>query len=129
MLNHITIMGRLTADPELRHTTSGTPVASFTVAVERDFGEKAVDYISCVAWKHNGEFVSKYFRKGNMIALTGSLQSRSWEDKNGNKRTSWEVNVDHSYFAGGKSEAKPEEKPEAINVQFNELSDDEELPF
>jgi len=127
MLNQITIMGRLTADPELRHTTSGTAVATFNVAVERDFGEKAVDYITCVAWKHNGEFVSKYFRKGNMIALTGSLQSRNWEDKNGNKRTSWEVNVEHAYFASTKNDSKPE----AVNVQFTEVTEDDsgELPF
>lgn len=126
MLNQITIMGRLTADPELRHTNNGTPVATFTVAVDRDFGEKEVDFISCVAWKHNGEFVSKYFQKGSMIALTGSLQSRKWEDKNGNKRTSWEINVDHSYFASTKSDAKPE----AVNGQLTELDDsDGELPF
>ena len=126
MLNTITIMGRLTADPEFRHTQSGTAVASFTVAVERDFGEKTADFISCVAWRQTGEFVSKYFRKGSMIAVTGSLQSRKWQDRDGNNRTSWEVNVDHAYFTGEKQQA-------AVNVEppeFEEIDDgDGELPF
>ena len=103
MLNHITIMGRLTRDPELRHTQSNTPVASFTVAVDRDFsgrdgGEKQTDFIDCVAWRQTGEFVSKYFRKGSMIVVSGRLQSRKWQDREGNNRTNWEVNADNVYF-------------------------------
>ena len=102
MLNHIVVMGRLTKDPELRTTQSGTPVASFTVAVERDFTpkgqEKQTDFIDCVAWQQTGEFVSKYFRRGSMIVVEGSLQSRKWTDRDGNKRVSWEINADHSYF-------------------------------
>lgn len=99
MLNTITIMGRLTRDPELRYTQSQTPVASFTVACERDFAgqdqEKVTDFIDCVAWRSTGEFVNKYFHKGNMIIVDGRLQSRKWTDKEGNKRTSWEINAEH----------------------------------
>ena len=106
MLNTITVMGRLTRDPELRTTQSGTPVASFTVACERDFAgqdqEKVTDFIDCVAWRSTGEFVSKYFRKGSMIIVDGRLQSRKWTDKDSNKRTSWEINADHCYFGESK---------------------------
>jgi len=109
MLNHITIMGRLTRDPELRHTQSGTAVASFTVAVDRDFsgqngGEKQTDFIDCVAWRQTGEFVSKYFRKGSMIVVSGRLQSRKWQDNQGNNRTNWEVNADNVYFGESKKD-------------------------
>ena len=103
MLNHITIMGRLTRDPELRRTGSGVAVASFTVAVDRDFGgrdggEKETDFIDCVAWRQTGEFVSKYFTKGSMIVVSGRLQIRSWTDKEGNKRRTAEVVADNVYF-------------------------------
>ena len=103
MLNHITIMGRLTRDPELRTTQSGVSVTSFTVAVDRDFsgrdgGEKQTDFIDCVAWRSTGEFVSKYFHKGSMIVVAGRLQSRKWQDRDGNNRTSWEINADNVYF-------------------------------
>lgn len=103
MLNHIVIMGRLTRDPELRYTQSQTPVASFTLAVERDFGgrdggEKQTDFIDCVAWRQTGEFVSKYFSKGRMATVSGRLQIRSWTDKDGNKRKTAEVNADNIYF-------------------------------
>ena len=103
MLNHITIMGRLTRDPELRRTGSGVAVASFTVAVDRDFGgrdggEKETDFIDCVAWRQTGEFVSKYFTKGRMIVVSGRLQIRSWTDKDGNKRRTAEVVADNVYF-------------------------------
>ena len=96
MLNHITIMGRLTRDPELRRTGSGTAVASFTLAVDRDFGknengERETDFIDCVAWRQTGEFVSKYFTKGRMAVVSGRLQIRGWTDKDGNKRRSAEV--------------------------------------
>ena len=103
MLNHITIMGRLVRDPELRSTQSGVSVASFTVACDRDFGgrdggDKQTDFIDCVAWRQTGEFVSKYFRKGSMIVVSGRLQSRKWQDRDGNNRTNWEVNADNVYF-------------------------------
>ena len=109
MLNHITIMGRLTRDPELRRTGSGVAVASFTVAVDRDFGgrdggEKETDFIDCVAWRQTGEFVSKYFTKGRMIVVSGRLQIRSWTDKDGNKRRTAEVVADNCYFGDSKRE-------------------------
>jgi single-strand DNA-binding protein len=107
MLNHITIMGRLTRDPELRRTGSGIAVASFTVAVDRDFGgrdggERETDFIDCVAWRQTGEFVSKYFTKGSMIVVSGRLQIRNWNDKDGNKRRTAEVVADNVYFGESK---------------------------
>ena len=107
MLNHIVIMGRLTRDPELRTTQGGVNVASFTVAVERDFGgrdggEKQTDFIDCVAWRQTGEFVSRYFRKGSMIVVSGRLQSRKWQDRDGNNRTNWEISADNVYFGEGR---------------------------
>ncbi len=107
MLNHIVIMGRLTRDPELRRTGTGIAVASFTVAVDRDFGgrdggEKETDFIDCVAWRQTGEFVSKYFTKGSMIVVSGRLQIRSWNDKDGNKRRTAEVVADNVYFGESK---------------------------
>ena len=107
MLNHITIMGRLTRDPELRRTGSGIAVASFTVAVDRDFGgrdggERETDFIDCVAWRQTGEFVSKYFTKGSMIVVSGRLQIRGWTDKDGNKRRTAEVVADNVYFGESK---------------------------
>lgn len=103
MLNHITIMGRLTRDPELRYTQSQTPVASFTLAVDRDYGgrdggEKQTDFIDCVAWRQTAEFVSKYFQKGSMAVVSGRLQIRNWTDREGGKRRSAEVVVDNIYF-------------------------------
>ena len=107
MLNHIVIMGRLTRDPELRRTGTGTAVASFTVAVDRDFGknengEKETDFIDCVAWRQTGEFVSKYFTKGRMAVVSGRLQIRNWTDKEGNKRRTAEVVADNVYFGDSK---------------------------
>ena len=107
MLNHIVIMGRLTRDPELRRTGTGVAVASFTVAVDRDFGknengEKETDFIDCVAWRQTGEFVSKYFTKGRMAVVSGRLQIRSWTDKDGNKRRTAEVVADNVYFGDSK---------------------------
>ena len=110
MLNHIVLMGRLTRDPELRRTGSGIAVASFSVAVDRDFGknengEKETDFIDCVAWRQTGEFVSKYFTKGRMIVVSGRLQVRSWTDKDGNKRRTAEVVADNVYFGDSKRES------------------------
>ena len=111
MLNHITIMGRLVRDPELRRTGSGIAVTSFTVAVDRDFGgrdggERETDFIDCVAWRQTGEFVSKYFTKGSMIVVSGRLQIRNWNDKDGNKRRSAEVVADNVYFGESKRSAE-----------------------
>ncbi len=107
MLNKIFLMGRLTRDPELRHTQSGTPVASFTLAVDHDFkdkttGERATDFIDIVAWRQTGEFVSRYFSKGRMAVVEGRLQMRDWTDKEGNKRRSAEVVADQVYFGDSK---------------------------
>ena len=143
MLNRIIISGRLTRDPELRYTQQNVPVASFTVAVDRDFstnGEKKTDFIDCVAWRSGGEFVSKYFTKGSLIVVEGRLESRKWQDRDGNNRTSWEINVDHSYFGGSKrdgeaapaQQAAPAPAPPPQQQGFSEIPDDEEdgeLPF
>lgn len=102
MLNKIFVMGRLTHDPELRRTGSGTPVCSFSIACDRDFksqsGEKETDFFDVVAWRTTGEFVSKYFTKGRMVVVEGRLQIREWQDKEGNKRRSAEINADNVYF-------------------------------
>ena len=108
MLNHITLMGRLTRDPELRHTNSGIAVASFTIAVDRDFtdknsGEKETDFIDCTAWRNTAEFVSKYFTNGRMAVVSGKLQIRNWTDKEGNKRRSAEVVAENVYFGDSKN--------------------------
>lgn len=151
MLNKIFIMGRLTRDPELRHTKTGTAVASFTLAVDRDFkdkqsGEKATDFIDIVAWRQTGEFVSRYFTKGRMAVVEGRLQMREWTDKDGNKRRSAEVVADDVYFGDSKKEDSesegnggyrhdPHTSASGYGVpsgsdQFAELNDDDgELPF
>ena len=108
MLNRIIIMGRLTRDPELRHTQSGTAVASFSLAVDRDFknqnGEKETDFIDVVAWRNSAEFVSRYFTKGRMAVVEGRLQIRPWQDRDGNKRRSAEVVADNVYFGDSKKD-------------------------
>lgn len=109
MLNHITIMGRMVRDPELRRTGSGISCVSFTLAVDRDYsgkdgGEKETDFIDCVAWRSTADFVSKYFTKGRMAVVSGRLQIRGWTDKEGNKRRTAEVVADNVYFADSKKE-------------------------
>ena len=111
MLNHIVIMGRLVRDPELRRTGTGIAVASFRVAVDRDFvpkdgGERKADFIDCVAWRQTGEFISKYFTKGRMIVVDGRLEMRDWTDKDGNKRTSAEIVVANAYFGDSKRDSE-----------------------
>lgn len=140
MLNHIIIMGRMVRDPELRRTGSGVAVASFTLAVDRDFtskgNEKETDFIDCVAWRQTGEFVSKYFNKGRMAVVSGRLQIRNWTDKDGSKRRTAEVVADNVYFAdskrdadSGSSAATPAAAP-ATGNDFAMLDDDDaELPF
>ena len=133
MLNKIILMGRLTRDPELRRTQSGTAVASFTLAVDRDYkpqdGERETDFIDIVAWRGTGEFVSKYFTKGRMAVVEGRLQVRDWTDKDGNKRRSTEVVADNVYFGDSKrpESGTPAEPP----GELQELPDEEkgELPF
>ena len=108
-MNHISIMGRLVRDPELRHTQSGTPVVSFTLSVDRDFktqsGEKETDFIDVVAWRSTAEFVSKYFSKGRMAIVAGRLETRNWKDKEGNSRKAVEVVAESVYFGDSKKES------------------------
>ena len=127
MLNHIDLMGRLTRDPELRHTPNGKSVASLTLAVDRDYtapgAEKETDFIDVVLWGNAADFASKYFSKGRMAAVSGRLQIRNWQDKDGNKRRSAEVVADRIYFADSKKET-------AETQEFSELTDDDpDLPF
>ena len=152
MLNHIVIMGRLTRDPELRRTQSGVAVTTISVAVDRDYQsrdsqEKQTDFIDVVAWRQTAEFVSKYFTKGRMIVVEGSLQSRKWTDKNGQNRVSWEVQASNVYFGdskrdnqgggdygapsyGGQSYGSPAESYTApAGGGFAEIEEDGELPF
>lgn len=130
MLNHIVIMGRLGKDPELRRTQSGVAVATFNVAVDRDFkdkatGQRATDWITCVAWRSTAEFVEKYFSKGSQVLVAGRLQMRDWTDKDGNKRISAEVQAENVYFAGAKTEGGQRELPE-----FEVMDDDDtDIPF
>lgn len=145
MLNHIVIMGRLVRDPELRRTGSGIAVASFTLAVDRDFGpndggEKETDFIDCVAWRNTGEFVSKYFTKGRMAVVSGRLQIRKWKNKEGENRYSTEVVADNVYFGDSKKDGAADTTATPANnyvppVQpdsgdFALLDDDDaQLPF
>ena len=132
MLNHITIMGRLTSDPDLRNTQAQTPVASFTLAVDRDYkqngADRETDFIDVVAWRQTGEFVSKYFTKGSMAVVSGRLQMRDWTDRDGNRRKSAEVVADNVYFGESKGTS---EKPGKNGASvFAELEvDDGDLPF
>ena len=154
MLNRIILMGRLTRDPELRHTQAGIPVASFSLAVDRDFkdkqtGEKATDFIDIVAWRQTAEFVSRFLTKGRMAVVEGRLQLRDWTDRDGNKRRSAEVVADNVYFGDSRRDTEGGYAPPASGGyppppapagggyaapaggdQFAELSDDDgELPF
>ena len=139
MLNRVILMGRLTADPELRQTGSGISVATFRVAVDRNYqakgsAERQADFIPCVAWRQTAEFISKFFSKGRMIVVAGRLQIRNWEDKDGNKRRSAEVVADSVYFGdskrdgdGGKAKGEPAYDPTG---GFSQLADDDsDLPF
>ena len=139
MLNKIFIMGRLTRDPELRRTNSGTAVTSFTLAVDRDFknadGPKETDFVDCVAWRSTAEFAAKYFTKGRMAVVEGKLQIRDWQDKDGNKRRNAEVIADNLYFGDSRSDNGGHQAAKApVNVDaedFDEVEDDMEdsLPF
>ena len=128
MLNHITVMGRLTRDPELRRTGSGIAVASFTVAVDRDYApdgqERETDFIDCVAWRQTGEFVSKYFTKGSMIVVSGRLQIRGWTDKDGNKSRTAEIMADNCYFGESKRDGgqaqESRNNPTSVNPSYNQ---------
>lgn len=129
MLNHITIMGRLTKDPELRRTGSGVAVASFRVAVDRDYAqngqERKTDFIDCVAWRQAGEFVAKYFKKGSMIVVEGRLEMRPWEDREGIRHTSAEINVENAYFGESKRQegvaVQPQREEQPIYAETEAL--------
>ena len=141
-LNRVCIMGRLTRDVELRYTQSGTPVASFALAVDRDFkdkqsGEKETDFLDVVAWRNTAEFVSKYFTKGRMAVVEGRLQTRTWTDRDGKKRNATEIVADNVYFGDSKREGDSHSAAPApvdygmpYGDQFSELADDDgKLPF
>ena len=148
MLNHIDVMGRLVRDPELRYTQSNTPVTSFTIAVDRDFGktesgDRQTDFIDCVAWRSTAEYINKYFTKGRMVVVSGRLQMRDWVDKNENKRRSAEVVVDNIYFGDSRRDGESHPGSSLGNEKidfgpgrtadtpspFTEIEDDGELPF
>lgn len=129
-MNNICITGRLTSAPEIKKTTSGVPVCSVSIAVDRDYkvnGEKATDFIPCVFWRGTAEFVGKYFSKGDMIVIVGSLESRKYKDKDGNNRTVWEVKADKVNFCGGKKEVS-QDNTQTFEDVSDEISDDT-LPF
>ena len=145
MLNRVNLMGRLVRDPELRQTTGGTLVATFSLAVEQDFkdkstGERSADFIDIVAWRQTGEFVSRYLSKGRMCVVDGRLQARTWKDKSGNSRKTIEVVADHVYFADSRRDSDasgagapaytPYTPPQPGADYFSEINDDDgELPF
>lgn len=133
MLNRIILMGRLTRDPELRHTQSGTAVASFSLAVDRDFkdqsGEKETDFIDIVAWRGTGEFVKKYFTKGRMAVVDGRLQVRAWVDNDGNKRRSYEVVAASVYFGDSKRASSDSDAAQAGEIREVPEDEEGELPF
>ena len=153
MLNVVALMGRLTADPELRYTQSNIPVTSFTLAVDRRYasgGERQTDFINVVAWRQTAEFVSKWFKKGQLVAVDGSIQTRKYQDREGNNRTAVEVVADHAHFADSKRDGgnggygggyaqpgpgnapAPQAAPSYSNTDtgdFAELAGDDDLPF
>ncbi len=145
MINNVVLMGRLVATPELRNTQNGVAVTSFTLAVERSFArageQRQADFIDCVAWRNTAEFIARYFQKGSMIAVTGTIQTRTYDDKNGNKRKATEIVVDQASFCGSKAEtgtgsySAPAAMPAAPSFatgsesDFEEITGDDDLPF
>lgn len=127
-MNTIILQGRFTKDCELRYTQSEKAVASFTIAVDRGGRDAGAIFVNCVAWEKKATFIDKYFKKGDLILIQGKLESRNYEDKNGNKRTAWEVIVSNSYFCGKRetSDYNHDEKPRYVEME--ELEDDGELP-
>lgn len=144
-MNKVVLVGRLARDPELRTTPSGVSVCNFTVACDRRYaqnGERQADFISCIAWRQSGEFVARYFKKGDRIALDGSIQTRSWDDANGNKRYATEVVVEHVEFAQSKGEGSGSYAPQTVPMTAPEIPsapegdidgfmpiEEEDLPF
>lgn len=133
-LNVCFLRGRLTKDCEMRYTNSGKAVASFTLAVDRAGKDAGTDFVECVAWEHTAKFVEQYFHKGDMCLAEGRLTSRNWEDKNGNKRTSWEVVVSNVNFCGGKNDKREGGEFKPADAPVNVINDTEDnyggaLPF
>ena len=132
MLNRIEVQGRLVRDPELRRTQSGVAVTSFTLAVERDYcetgKEREVDFIDCTAWRGTAEMIDKYFSKGRMMIVTGRLQIRNWQDKDGNKRRSAEIVVENVYFGDSKPQSDQSQQA-AKSAEFSQLPDSTPVPF
>ena len=130
-INKVVLAGRLTADVELKKTTSGVSVCSFSIAVNRKTSkdqEQQTDFINCVAWRQTAEFISNYFKKGSSICITGTIQVRSWNDQNGNKRQTTEVVADEAYFVDSKSDNAPVfQQPQ--DTKFEEVPNDADLPF
>lgn len=136
MLNVVALLGRLTADPELRTTPNGVSVATFTMAVDRSYAkqgeERQADFINCVAWRGTGEFISRYFQKGQLIAVDGSIQTRRYQDKNGSNRTAFEVVVKDASFAGSKPAGQAVAQPSYQTPDsdgFQDIDDSEDVPF
>lgn len=142
MLNVAVLMGRLTADPELRHTTNDISVTSFTIAVDRSYvksgADRQADFVDIVAWRNTADFVCKYFRKGQLVAVQGSIQTRSYTDKDGNKRKAFEIVADNVHFAESKrdnvgNQRADVEQPAPRYAQdtgdFEEIPSDDDLPF
>lgn len=128
MINIVALMGRLTADPELKHTPNGYAVVSFCIAVNRRFKDQQADFINCVAWRQTAEFICKYFGKGQMIALEGSIQTRNYTDQNGNKRKTVFVKADEVNFCESKGGNKSDSS-NGKDQDFSEIPDNEDLPF
>ena len=143
-MNKVILMGRLTKDVEMRQTPNGVSLARFSIAVTRRFknsnGEYDADFINCVAWRQTGEFIARYFQKGGMIAIVGSIQTRSWDGNDGKKQYATEVIVDEAYFTGSKSENSTggntdlsDSGLDDLNSQYGEdfatIGDEEDLPF
>ena len=141
MLNNINLMGRLTAEPDYRTTQSGAAMARFTLAIERDYkpkdGEKQTDFIDVTAWRSTADFVSKYFHKGQLVAVSGSLQTGSYTDRDGNKRKSWTIIANHVYFAESKRDSSQQQSGSDVYVPYEAAPtsedftpvNDDDLPF
>lgn len=142
MLNKVILMGRLTAEPELRQTANGTSVVSFTLAVDRSYArqgeEKQTDFLNIVAWRQTAEFIAKWFRKGQLVAVSGRIQTRNYEDKQGNKRTATDIVADEAFFAESKRDSQPQydrsqpSREPQMPVEFEdfeEVDEDGDLPF
>lgn len=133
MLNHISVQGRIVRDPEVTKTASGVSVLRFSVANDRDFkdadGNRGTDFLDCVAWRNTADFIGKYFHKGDMVALDGRLQINIWNDRDGNKRKTAEIQVNNAYFCGGGRSAAQDSAGAPIDVKFEEIDSPDGMPW